>query len=478
MSLAALVYTVVALFQKSLALILLPFVTHVMEPDVYGLVSLVTVVGTLISILLCSPVENAVFRWSARDAPESGAIVSLCAIYSLFLLPLLGIVVFISLLFREGELMGVDYSYWGIVCLAACLMASGTYFGFPYLRAHDRLARFALCSGISICVNFTLKICLVFLAEMGLQGWILSELGAWATLYFLVLVLARPRLARLGKGAVATLIRYGLPLLPHRLAFWGLTSMTRPIMAATATLHQLGIFSLAANCMAVGALLAGEINRAVLVEYGRERTIAPTAATFKVARIQLVSALAIPALVGCGVAIMGPVIFAPEYHGAYAPMAVLLFAQCAFAVYLIPMNYLCQTLGDTRFSWLSSCSGALIVLALLLAMQNSTTALTAAAVTSVGYLVMAFVAFETCRRSEMRVRWRSLVPARRVSVLSFVSFASAVVALSVPDPPVRVAFSVVGVLMLGLLAFLIYLTPSVLFGLPSPAARVKGEIRS
>lgn len=459
MGLAAVVYTLVALFQKSMALLLLPFVTHVMEPDVYGLVSLVTVVGTVIGIALCSPVENAVFRWSARDNADSAGVICLCAIYGLIAVPVFGGVGFAILFTLEGQILGVDCSQWAIVVLSACFMAAGIYFGVPLLRARDNLVRFVICSGVSIVVNFSLKVWLVFDLRMGLQGWIVSELVASATLYLLVVVLARPRIVKVNRGIVTLLARYGLPLLPHRLAFWGLTSLSRPILALTATLHQLGIFSLAANCTAVAALLAGEINRAVLVEYGREKVSAPTSVTRNVASVQLAVAFLVPASLGFGVALFGPIIFAADYQEAYPAMAVLLIAQCAYALYLVPMNYLCQTLGDTRFSWLSSCSGAGTVLGLLLVIGDGTTALDAALVTSFGYVVMAVVAFETCRRCGMKVAWSHLVPRLTVCVLIFATLILSMCALSAEQRPASVAVSSLGLAILVCLGIYVYRAP-------------------
>ncbi|MBR7191551.1 lipopolysaccharide biosynthesis protein [Gordonia sp. SCSIO 19800] len=463
MGLAAAVYTVVALFQKSMALLLLPFVTHVMPPDVYGLVSLVTVVGTVIGILLCSPVENAVFRWAARETAESEGILSVCALYGLVGVPLLGVASSAVLWSLDGKILGVDVSSWSLVVLAASLMAAGVYFGIPLLRARDQLARFVLCSASSIIVNFSLKIWLVFIAKMGLEGWILSELASSATLYLFVLAVARPRIAGITGAVFGTLARYALPLLPHRLAFWGLTSLSRPIMAMTASLHQLGLFSLAANCMAVSALLAGEINRAVLVEYGRENVTAPTPVTRGVARVQLLVALVVPASLGFGVALFGPLIFAPEYEGAYPAMAVLLVAQCAYALYLVPMNYLCQTLGDTRFSWLSSCAGAATVLGILLALGDGTTAIAAAAVTALGYMVMAVVAFQTCARCGMRVAWRRLTPRVWVCTVLVVSFSFSVIALASANRDVSIGVAVTGLALLAGMIGYSYRAPARLF---------------
>ena len=60
-------FTSLALAQRSISLLLLPFVTRAMSAEEYGIVSILTAAGALLPTLLGSAVEQGVFRATVRS---------------------------------------------------------------------------------------------------------------------------------------------------------------------------------------------------------------------------------------------------------------------------------------------------------------------------------------------------------------------------------------------------------------------------
>ena len=136
----------------------------------------------------------------------------------------------------------------------------------------------------------------------------------------------------------------------HTASLWALTALSRPAMAAVSTLQQVGLLSFGLNLATLAGPILAEFNAATLPRYAREVFRAPTHETLVPVRLQLIAALAVPAIVGSGVAIAGRFIFAPEYWLSFQLDRRAPHRTSAYGLYLIPMNYLTQTAGLTKFS--------------------------------------------------------------------------------------------------------------------------------
>jgi hypothetical protein len=181
------------------------------------------------------------------------------------------------------------------------------------------------------------------------------------------------------------------------------------VLLILTTAHQVGIFALACNFAFIASLILGEINRAVLAEYAREETPVPSAITLNIARAQLLSAFAVPACLGFGIVVASGILIPAEYVGAIPVIGYLLISQVLYGVYLVPMNYICQTVGDTRWSWIASVSGALVIFGLLLATGQGVSSMAAALITVCGYAVMCVLAIGIAGWMKFGLRWSIII---------------------------------------------------------------------
>lgn len=444
---SALIYVFFGFLQRGFNLLLLPFVTRVMAPQEYGAVSVVVAGGALFSIVLGSALESAIFRWTVRAERASISVLRISALYLYVLLPTIAAVFAVVLFVADREILFVSSKIWSLEVLACGLLPAVSFYALPAIRAKSQLKRFVLMSSVSIGGLLVSKVSLVIFLEMGLLGWVISDFVA-AFLAYLVsfFVIQVPK--RQGQTyEVRELLSFTLPLVPHRAAFWALSSLSRPAMAAVLPLGQVGLFSLGLNFAGIAAMVLVELNRAFLPKYSAESFPAPTSVTRRTARMQVAAAILVPILAGASIASFSPLLISSEYSAALPLIAVLLFAQGMYGLYLIPANYTVQSAGHTSTNWYSSVLGAsFIFLAILL--FGSNVGITGVSVfTFFGYFIMASVAFVVSRRIRLAINWRRLLLPKKF--LCFALAAAVLMALSLCVPAVgwRVGLGVCSILL-------------------------------
>jgi len=142
-------------------------------------------------------------------------------------------------------------------------------------RALERHADYAagrLTHGIGLLLGGYIAVFVLKLGVMGaLIAWFLAEFAALLVYEVLLrrgaqLVWAKPNWSELRES-----LRFGLPLVPDRLAAWARLLATRPLLAHVVPATAVGLFSFASSLAAVPALLASAIEFAITPIYYRRR---------------------------------------------------------------------------------------------------------------------------------------------------------------------------------------------------------------
>jgi len=429
---AAFTYVSLAGLQRGVSLLLLPFITHAMSPVEYGAASMLAATSMVVTGVVAAPLVQLIIRAAARGEDDGPAHLRVAGIYCYVLVPTVFALVAAVFVMFVPELLGVSGFVWGIELLAIGFQPAATIFALWVAQAREDLRRFVWLSCASITAMAASKLLLVVGLQMGVLGWAISDLFSAAVSAAMAIWLVRLPRARVTSSHVRHVVSFSLPLIPHTAALWSLTSLSRPVMAAVSTLDQVGLFSFALNLASVATLVLTEGNRAVLPRFARENFPAPTRETHALVRWQLVAAFVVPAGLGCGVAVLGPWIFADAFWPSFALMGVLLVGQAALGLYLIPMNYLTQTAGLPKYSALASGSGAVLVIVSILIVGRSYGAVGAACATTAGYFVMAAVAMSLPVVHKLDIAWSSWRGQWPEVVLSAAALACSVAALASP----------------------------------------------
>lgn len=416
---SALVYLIFGFLQRGLSLLLLPFVTRVMSPSEYGAVSVVVAGGALFSVVLGSALESAAFRWTVRADASSVSVLRLSAFYLYGLLPALAGLLAIVLYVIDSAILSVSSLVWSIEIIACGLMPAVSFYALPAIRAKRQLRKFVVLSSISILGLLAGKVVLVIVLGYGLVGWVVSDFIAAALAFVASSFLVDVPKRRGAPYEVGNLLKFALPLVPHRAAFWALSSLSRPAMAIVLPLSQVGLFSLGLNFAGIASMVLVEINRAFLPQYSAETFPAPSKATRKVARLQIVAAFSVPVLAGGAVASLSPMLISEEFGEALPLVAILLIAQLLYGLYLIPANYTVQSAGHTATNWYSSVAGAVFIFVAILAFGSYAGTGGVSGFTVVGYLIMALGALVMTRRIPLVITWRRLMLPLKFGLLIF-----------------------------------------------------------
>jgi O-antigen/teichoic acid export membrane protein len=393
--------------QRSVSLLILPFISHAMSPADYGAASMLSAASLLLIAVIAAPLIQLVIRAAARGEEDGPALLRVAGAYCYFQLPIVVALAATAFALFVPEFLGISGFIWGIELLAIGFQPAASIFALWVSQAREDLRRFILLSSTSVLVTAASKLVLVVGMQLGVLGWAISDLLSACLSAVLAISLVRLPRVRVASRHVRSVLSFSLPLIPHSASVWALSSLSRPAMAAVSSLYQVGLLSFGLNLASVASLVLAEFNRAVLPRYSREVFRAPTHETQAAVTLQLIAAFVVPAAVGCGVAVAGPWIFADAYWPSFALTGVLLIGQAGYGLYLIPMNYLTQTAGRPKYSALATGAGAVVILVSILVVGHRYGAVGVSFATAAGYLTMAAVAMILVVVLKLDIAWSS-----------------------------------------------------------------------
>ncbi|QZY47747.1 hypothetical protein K5L12_08575 [Mycolicibacterium austroafricanum] len=403
-----------------------------MSPEEFGAASMLTAASMLVTAVIAAPLIQLVIRAAARSDGNGPALLRVAGSYCYFLLPVgVGLAATAAALLVP-EFLGVAGSIWGIELLAIGFQPAMATFALWVVQAREDLRRFVWLSSTFVLATAVSKLVLVVALHLGVLGWALSDLFSAALSAALAISLVRLPHARVTSEHVRTTIRFTFPLIPHTASIWALNSLSRPAMAAVSSLDQVGLLSFGLSLASVASLILAEINRAVLPRFSRETFRAPTSETMAPVGWQLTAAFVIPAIVAAGIAAAGRWVFAEPYWPSFFLTGVLLVGQAAYGLYLIPMNYLTQTAGLPKYSWLASGAGAILIFVWILVLGDRFGAAGVAYATAAGYVAMAAVAMMVVYVLKLDIAWSSWLRHWPQVALGAAGLACSVAALASP----------------------------------------------
>ncbi|OJV98180.1 MAG: hypothetical protein BGO47_07755 [Microbacterium sp. 67-17] len=379
-----------------------------MSLEDYGTVSLLTASGLLLGTLFGVAPEMGVFRAAARLKIDSGAkhFLSVASLWLLLVGPALILVASVTLFGVNATVLQMPTSLLALEILAIGLGLYPAYFAMPMLRASMRISYFFALSIVTILVSLALKILLVIVLGYGPEGWVYSDLGSSGAALITALVLVRPPITRYWRLGVHPFLKFVGPLVPHAMSVWVISQLTRPLMATFLSLEEVGAYSVAFNAASIGLLLLNEVNRVFLVDYSATSFPAPDRRLAPKARFQLLLAVAVPVAVSSA-SIPFNLIALPSSYGFVAPIvSVLGMGGLFWSIYILAMNFVTNTAGDTRWSWITTLFGTVVLVGGTFVLGDLLGAIGVAIAYVACYAAMAVGSHLLARRMRLEVSWR------------------------------------------------------------------------
>ena len=386
-------YALAVLLQRGIGFLLLPLYTRVLPPDEYGQLAVVLTISAGVSTLLSFGLETAMFRTYIllQDSPEQRRSfinsVGLLAIVGPAVLATIAVVAFGDLIARW---LGVPWLAIAIGIGTAAITISTTVLPFALLRAQERLRAYLLLTGIQVIVNTTLTFLLVVVLDWGVIGWLLGSLVAIAATFIAGLFMLGHRWTlTVERSHLVTTLAYGLPLLPHAAAHWGLSLSDRIVLGAFVPPADVGIYQLAYQFAIPVSTLGIAMTRGTAPLYAHAARSATERA--ELSRVILHHILII-ALLGTAVAILGPLVIQllmpVEYARAADFVPWLALGTVLLGMYFVPMNMISILAGDTRHVWMATVVAAGVNIGLNLLTVPRLGAAATAVNFAIGYAVL------------------------------------------------------------------------------------------
>ena len=377
-----------------LGFILLPLYTAYLLPAEYGVLAIATVITTIAMIILPLGLQVSAtrFYFVLKDEERKHFLGTLWA-FLIFIPGALLVVIdlngdFIFKLFFE------EIAYSPIIRLAlwtGYLTMAFTTFLLQLLRATDKAGTCAALNMTQFLFAAGLTIWFVAGLRFGVEGALWARLIAagLVAVFSTVLMLKFVRFS-LDIGLLKRGLSYGLPLLPHLLAFWIMMASDRIILQWYAPLSEVGIYTIGFQIGAVTMLFLLAGNNSIIPLFGRLDVSKP-ADINKLMRVITYYILSLT-FIGLGISLFAPFIIQlltpASYHPASFVVPWIVLGYLFMALYLPCSNTITLIIGNTSRIGLYTGGAAILNIGLNLWLIPKFGMIAAAITTAVSYLAL------------------------------------------------------------------------------------------
>jgi len=254
-------YGLFTLLRRVVSFALTPLYTHYLSPTDFGVLELLSIAGTFVSILGGFKLDAAFYRYyvaATSDADRkrvlSAAMLTSLVLSTAIVLPLV-ILVTTHPIDSNGTAVPVGAVY---LVLAAMWLDLATSVPLAYCRATNRVAFLGTVSTAQALTTGALAITFLVVLGMDYTGVLWAMLLGTALTTVGTLFVVRPSFSAWDVRLATTLLRYGLPMLPASLFMYVLSSSDRYFLARFASFADLGVYAVAAKfALALQLLVMG-----------------------------------------------------------------------------------------------------------------------------------------------------------------------------------------------------------------------------
>jgi len=407
---SAAVYAVGGALPRAIGLLTLPIYTHIVRPDQYGTFSLLVTISSAVAILFSLGLDVAVMRLYFQLAGDRRR--QMQFIYSVWTV-LLVVPMVAAIAIGVAAIPLTQHARFGaldleLALVGAALGVAATTVPLSLLRAEQRLRDFLVVTTVATVSSSGLSLLFVGGFHWGVRGWLIAAIAASLLTLGTSAVVVPFRLAHpLDRQLIGASLRFGGPLVPHSLAYWGLQVADRLVIAGIVTSSALGVYSLASNLGAPVLMLVQSLNYGFMPAYARagagdhnskelEQVVVLQAAV--VTFICVACALLAPPFVE---------LVTPTSYGPAGPLIPWIALGYGFlGLYMIPMNGIGLAAGRTKFVSVTTLISVAVNIGLLYLLVPSGGIHAAAVASALAYAVLLVAIFVYAWRPENPVRYR------------------------------------------------------------------------
>lgn len=242
------IYSVGTVLRRLAAFVLIPLYTRFLSPSEYGILALILLVVSALSIFLNLGMSSALFKFffETNDPRKRTIIVSTAFFFLLISATLfVGGAVACTKPISGFVFRSYDYAFLLVIAFVTALVDAMASIPLALLRAYRKSIQFTVFSLFRFLSSVSFILYFVIVKEeevLGiLKGGLIASIATWMVL--LPIVVRHVRLS-FSSRMLRQLLGFGLPLVPSGLAVWILTLSDRYFLQYFSTLEQVGLYSL------------------------------------------------------------------------------------------------------------------------------------------------------------------------------------------------------------------------------------------
>lgn len=423
----ALIYGVSGVLSQLINFLLLPLYTQFLTPADYGVMAMLTIVGTVFEPLARLGITQSVFRFYnlAKTDDERASVMST---------GLVSVIASTGLLLAIGLALAGPLTAWIVEDISATSLMRLTLLtssisvinGIPQaaLRADRRVKVTSIFNLAKLAVSLLVTIWLVVGRELGIAGviWgtLIAELLACIGLFA---VTFRNFPLRFARDLWRSMIAYGAPFVPHHLQAVLMDQFAVYIVGQRLGTEDAGLYNLAIRFAAPVSFAVGAIQQAwVAYKFHRLKHDENPADFFRTAITYYAAGVL---YLWLGISLWGPELVRgmtpADFHGAIMLVPIVALIRAAQGAYFM-MGTGMEVGGRTATYPLITLTGLVTVVGLSLALVPWFGAIGAASANAAGWLAMAAVAYLLAQRQyKIHYDW--------TAILAFAACASGAVAI-------------------------------------------------
>jgi O-antigen/teichoic acid export membrane protein len=242
------VYSLGSLTLPLVGIFMVPLYTRVFTPDDYGIIYLVQITITFLTVLLTLGLDNANARYymdskDDRDRKLTAsttlffivtAVLALCLVFIGFSKQIS------SLIFDTGT-----YNKYFIIAGAAVPLSLCATLCINLLRFNFRPVSYTVLSAAQLLVNVSLIIILVVHFKSGVIGIFTATLASAALFFIINLFVTRRYFSfTFSKTRLVELLKFGVPLVPYGITVYLIQNSARYFLSYYSNLEEVGLYTL------------------------------------------------------------------------------------------------------------------------------------------------------------------------------------------------------------------------------------------
>lgn len=237
---------------KAIAFLLVPVYTRVLIPSEYGILSILNVAISIISLVLSMGMQTTIFRFYIYDYSDKKSrkkLVSTILIFinitSIFFIVLL--IIFankVSLLLFNN----IEYSFYLKIVFLITFFEVNNQISLTLLRSQEKSKIFSIFTVIRLIIQISLILYFVVVLREGVLGALKGILISQIAFYLINLpILIRSADFSFSFKIMKKALRFGLPLISVGISSWIMTMIDRLFLDRYAGTSVVGIYTIAYN---------------------------------------------------------------------------------------------------------------------------------------------------------------------------------------------------------------------------------------